>query len=257
MSTVLAFEEVTFGYGPDAPAVLRGLSLGVESGTATAILGPNGAGKSTLLHLALGWLRPQRGQVLLDGKPLRSLPRRSIGRSMALVPQAEGMPFDYSVMDYVLLARAPYLAPLAMPGPADEEIAREAMEEVGIAGLAGRSITTLSGGERQNVLVARALAQQPRLLLMDEPTTHLDLAHKVRLVRLLRDRIARGTTVVLTTHEPDVAAAVATHLVLMTDGRVRRAGPLADVFTAEDLSATYGVPVEIASIDGRRVVLWM
>lgn len=256
MTALLTFDDVTFGYGSGADPVLQRLSLEIESGTATAILGPNGVGKSTLLHLALGWLRARAGRVLLDGRPLGSYPRRRLGQSMALVPQVERTPFEYTVLDYVLLARAPYLAPLAMPGAEDERIAMEAIEEVGLGPLRHRAITTLSGGERQNALVARALAQQPRLLLMDEPTSHLDLAHKVRIVHLVRDRLAAGMTVLLTTHEPDVAAAVATHLVLMRDGRVCGSGPAADVFTAENLSATYGVPVQIARVDGRQAVLW-
>ena len=256
MTAFLAFDEVTFGYGPGGPAVLDGLSLAVEPGTATAILGPNGAGKSTLLHLALGWLRARSGQVLLDGQPVGAWPRRRLGQAMSLVPQAERSPFEFTVLDYVLLARAPYLAPLAMPGPEDARIAREAIDEVGLGHVGHRSITTLSGGERQLTLVARALAQQPRLLLLDEPTAHLDLAHKAGLVRLLRGLVGRGMTLLVTTHEPDVAAALATHLVLMRAGRVDRAGPFAEVFTADALTATYGVPVRIAEVEGQQVVLW-
>jgi iron complex transport system ATP-binding protein len=257
MSELLAFDGITFGYGAKARPVLDGLSLGIEAGSVTAILGPNGAGKSTLLHLGLGWLRPWSGQVLLDGRPIGTYTRRQLGQSLSLVPQVERTPFEYTVMEYVLLSRAPYLAPLAMPGPVDEQVAREAIEEVGLGRLGGRSITTLSGGERQSVLVARALAQQPRLLLMDEPTSHLDLAHKVRLAQLLRDRRARGTTVLLTTHEPDVAAAIASHVILMREGRIRGAGELGEVFTARNLSDTYGVPVRIARVGGRQVVQWM
>jgi iron complex transport system ATP-binding protein len=256
MTDILAFDQVSFGYGARTDAVLESLVLGIGEGTATAILGPNGAGKSTLLHLALGWLRPWSGRVLLDGQPLGSYRRRQLGQSMALVPQVERMPFEYTVRDYVLLARAPYLPALAMPGPDDERLALEAIEEVGLTRLVDRPITTLSGGERQSVLVARALAQQPRLLLMDEPTTHLDLARKVGMIRLLRDRLAQGTTIVLTTHEPEVAASIATHVVLMREGRVRGTGRLDEVFTAASLADTYGVPVEIVEVNGRQVLLW-
>ncbi len=267
MSPLLAFDGVVFGYGPSSRMVLggdgpdssgtpTGLTLGVERGSVTAILGPNGAGKTTLLQVALGWLRPRHGEVVLDGQPLTAFSRRDLGRSMALVPQGERTPFALSVLDYVMLARAPYLAPLAMPGAEDERIVCEAIDEVGLAPLSGRPVTTLSGGERQVAVLARAFAQQPRLLLMDEPTAHLDLAHKSRLVGLLRKRVAAGLTVLLTTHEPDLAAAVATHLILIRDGRVHRAGDLADVFNAADLSATYGVPVRIGEVDGRQAVVW-
>ncbi|MGC8633542.1 MAG: ABC transporter ATP-binding protein [Candidatus Limnocylindrales bacterium] len=256
MSALLAFNDVSFGYGPRGSAVLEHLSLAIEPGTATAILGPNGAGKSTLLQLATGWLRPRGGQVLLDGQPMQGLPRRLLGRSVSLVPQGEHAPFDYSVLEYVLLARAPHLAPLAMPGPEDERTALAAIRDVGLGRLAHRAVTTLSGGERQLALVARALAQEPRLLLLDEPTSQLDLAHKAQLVRLLRELLARGITLLAATHEPDVAAALATHLVLMREGCVYRAGDFAEVFTPELLSATYGVPVRIACVDGRQVVVW-
>ena len=256
MTDLLTFDQVTFGYRAEMPPVLDRLSLTIQAGTVTAVLGPNGVGKSTLLQLAIGWLKARNGTVLLDGRPLAAYPRREIGRSISLVPQTEHAPFDYSILDFVLLSRAPYLAPLAMPGPADDRIARASIDEVGLSHLCDRPITALSGGEHQNALLARALAQQPRLLLMDEPTSHLDLAHKVRLIKLVRNRVAGGTTVVLTTHDPDVAAAIATHVVLMREGQVCRAGPIADVFTAESLTETYGVRVQIVEVDGRRAVVW-
>ncbi len=253
---LLLFDQVTFGYQPDSRAVLRALSLEIKAGTVTAILGPNGAGKTTLLHLALGWLAPQSGQVQLDGQSLGSYSRRELGRWMALVPQSERIPFDYSILEYVLLGRAPYLAPLDMPGAEDCGISEQAIEQVGLGRLDGRAVTTLSGGERQLALVARALAQQPRLLLLDEPTSHLDLANKARLIKLMQELAAQGVTMLLTTHEPDVAAAIATHLVLMRDGQVYQTGSLSQVFTAEHLSATYDVPVSVTQVDGRRIALW-
>jgi len=191
---LLEFERVTFGYQPLGAPALRALSLGIEPGTITAILGPNGAGKTTLLHLALGWLLPQSGQVRLDGRALGSYSRRDLGQWMALVPQSERIPFEYSILEYVLLGRTPYLAPLDMPGAKDCRIGEQVIEQVGLGPLRGRAITTLSGGERQLAVVARALAQQPRLLLLDEPTSHLDLANRVRILKLLRELSARGVT---------------------------------------------------------------
>jgi len=255
-SSLLAFDQISFGYPPNGKTVLRALSLEIEPGTVTAILGPNGAGKTTLLHLALGWLAPQSGQVRLNGQPLRHYSRRELGQWMALVPQSERIPFEYSIAEYVLLGRAPYLAPLDMPGAEDCRISDQVIEQVGLGHLNGRAITTLSGGERQLALVARALAQQPRLLLLDEPTSHLDLANKARLLKLMQELAARGVTLLLTTHEPDVAAAIATHLVLMRDGQVYQTGPLPQVFTAEHLSATYNVPVKVTQVDGQRIALW-
>jgi iron complex transport system ATP-binding protein len=255
-AALLSFDHLSFGYQPDAQTVLRAFSLDVQPGSVTAILGPNGTGKTTLLHLALGWLIPQSGRVLLDDRPLGTYSRRDLGRRVALVPQSERIPFDYSILEYVLLGRAPYLAPLAMPGAEDYRISEQVIVQTGLSALGDRAITTLSGGERQLALVARALAQQPRLLLLDEPTSHLDLANKVRLLKLMRELTARGVTLLLSTHEPEVAAAIATHLVLMRDGQVYRAGPLAEVFTAEHLSTTYGVPVSVTQVEGRQIALW-
>jgi iron complex transport system ATP-binding protein len=256
LTPILDFDQVTFGYRPGGTPVLDDFCLTITSGTATVVLGPNGVGKSTLLHLAHGWLKPRSGCIRLDGVPLPEFPRRALGRTVALVPQSERTPFAYSLLDFVQLARAPHLAPLAMPGPADEQIARDALDTVGLSQLRRRPVTTLSGGEHQLGLVARALAQQPRLLLMDEPTAHLDLAHKARLINLIRDLRADGMTIVASTHEPDVAAAIASHVVLVRQGRVHQAGPRSQVFTAGHLSTVYGVPIQIVDVAGREVVLW-
>ena len=253
---LLTFEKVNFAYRGSGMTVLNELSLKVQHNTVTAILGPNGAGKTTLMHLALGWLKPYSGQVKLNGSPLKAYTRRALGQRIGLVPQNENIFFEYSLLEYVLLGRAPYLKPLEMPGAEDCEVAVQALETVGLGGLMHRSVTALSGGERQLVLVARALVQSPSLLLMDEATSHLDLSNKLRLMDLIQELVEQGITVVLTTHEPDVAASVASHLVLMRAGRVEHAGLLKDEFTAERLSETYSVPVEVSEVSGRLIALW-
>jgi len=253
---ILTFEEVTFRYQPDEHLVLDKLSLQIQPSTITAILGPNGVGKTTLLHLALGWRRPQSGKIRLDGRSFQEFSRNELGKWIGLVPQTEHIAYDYSILEYVLLGRAPYLLPLEMPGEADYRAAAEAIETVGLAKMRSRPVTELSGGERQLILAARALAQQPRLLLLDEPTNHLDLGNKIHLLELLRNLKENGVAVIFTTHDPDVAAVLADQLVLMRDGKVQHAGPLNEQFTSEKLSETYNVPVEVHQVAGRRVVLW-
>jgi iron complex transport system ATP-binding protein len=235
--------------------VLRDLSLELPAGAVTAVLGPNGSGKTTLLRLLLGVLRPQAGTIQLAGRPLGSYSRRERSQFVGLVPQDEHIPFDFTVFEYVLLGRAPYIGPLKMPGEADRQVALEALQQAGLAGMEDRTLPTLSGGERQLASVARALAQQPQLLLLDEPTAHLDLSNQGRLLAIIRWLAAQGRTAVLTTHDPTLAAAVAGFAVLMRGGQVLAAGPVATTLTAPTLSATYGVPVRVLEVDGSRVIL--
>jgi iron complex transport system ATP-binding protein len=251
----LRFEAVAYRYG-EGPEALRELSAEVAPGEVTAILGPNGAGKTTLLHVALGWLKPLRGRVLLDGRPVGAMSRRESGRTLSLVPQSERIPFELSVLDFVLLGRAPYLRPLEPPGAADLEAAEAAIARVGIGALAGREVTGLSGGERQLASIARALAQGPRLMLLDEPTAHLDLANKSRVMGLVRELAASGTTILLTTHEPEAAAVAATRLFLVREGRLLASGPIGELFESSALSATYGLAIEARTVEGRRIALW-
>lgn len=253
---LLNFQEIQFSYPLSKHAVMDELNLEITAGTVTAILGPNGAGKTTLLHLAQGWLKPQHGHILLNQQKLTSYSRRTLGQWMGLVPQSEHIPFEYSLLEFVLLGRAPHLAPLAMPGDDDVEIALEALRQVGMYELQERSILSLSGGERQLVLVARALAQQPKLLLLDEPTSHLDLSNKGRLVILLRQLVSHGVTILLTTHEPEVASALATHLILMKKGEVLQTGKFENVFTSQNLSELYQLPVSVAELLGKKIAVW-
>ncbi len=256
MSTpLLSFRDVNFGYRRGQP-ILHRVSFDLLTGRITAIVGPNGVGKTTLLYLALGWLTAWSGDILLEGQPLNGYGRLERGRRIALVPQSESTPFDYTVFEYVLMGRAPHLPPLGTPSPDDQEIVWQALEKVGLTALAAQPVPQLSSGERQLMLLARAIVQTPRLLLLDEPTAHLDLHNKARLLDLLRQLRADGVTLLMTNHEPDVVLALADDVLLMETGQPPQAGPLGQLFTAEHLSRIYRLPVRLVEIDGRKQVLW-
>lgn len=255
--SILSFQQVRFGYDRKTPPVLDGLDLYLKEGRITAVLGPNGAGKTTLLYLALSWLKPWAGVINLWGKSIESYSRRALGQQIALIPQSEHIPFEYTVLEYVLLSRAPYLPSLGMPSQVDEQIAYDALEKVGVANLFDHSMLGISGGERQLVLAARALAQTPRLLLLDEPTAHLDLSNKYRLVQILKGLQAHGITILMTTHEPGLALAVSDDAILMEKGRVLVSGLTTEVASGENLSRIYRVPVKIIPVEGKNQVLWM
>ena len=253
---LVSVRGLAFSYNGSEGSVFRELSMSIPADSITAILGPNGSGKTTLLHLVLGFLRPNEGLIELDGRRQHHYSRREMGRFMALVPQNEHLTFNLSALEYVLLGRAPYLRPLQAPRTEDVEVALAALDSAGARELKARSIDTLSGGERQLVAVARALAQEPRLLLMDEPTAHLDLGNQGRVLQVVRRLGASGVSVAFTTHNPNLAARLATHVVLMSEGRVLTAGATGSVLTEENLSRTYGVPVDVLRL-GDRQVIWL
>ncbi len=236
--------------------VLHGVDFHARPGTVTAILGPNGVGKTTLLNVALGWITPWSGTVSVDGRDLRTLAGAERGQLLSLVPQTDHVAFEYSILEYVLLGRAPYLGPLQSPTAKDREIAREALEQAGIAGMACRGVLETSAGERQLVLLARALAQEPRTLLLDEPSAHLDLANKRRLVGLLQAQKELGRAIVLTAHEPEFAAALATTVVLLSEGTVLASGAPQHVLTEALLSRLYGIPVSVHRSGDRALFAW-
>jgi iron complex transport system ATP-binding protein len=251
---ILQAKAINFTYASATQAALKEISFDIYPSSVTAILGPNGAGKTTLLHLLLGLNRPATGTILLNDISIDQYSRHELSQQIGLVPQSEYVPFAYSVMEFVVLGRAPYLGPLELPGEADIDIARGAMQEVGISHLEDRAIPELSGGELQLVLLARALCQQPRILLLDEPTSHLDLANRNITLKILDRLRTNGTTIIFSTHDPEAAALIADHLVLMRAGEVLNSGSLEQVFTSEMLSRVYGTPVEVVSVNGMRVV---
>lgn len=234
-----------FGYQPERP-VLEGLDLRIERGEVVGLVGPNGAGKTTLLRLLAGIARPWRGEVLLFGAELQGLRPRERARRLALVPQESEPVFEFTALETVLMGRAPHLGLLGLEGPEDRRIARRALEEADVLELADRPLGQLSGGERQRVIVARALAQEPELLLLDEPTAHVDLGHKLAVDELLERRNREGgLTVVTVSHDLSHAARSCRRLLLVHRGGIMADGSPREVLTAENLRGAYGVEASI------------
>jgi iron complex transport system ATP-binding protein len=251
----LDFSEVFFTYGGGAPRIQK-VSFTIPEGSITAILGPNGAGKTTLLHLALGWLRPDRGRICLFGMDLKNYSPRERGKTQSLLPQKEPTGFEFTVLEYVLLGRAPHLRPLAAPREQDIRIATNALSRTSMLSLEHQSISKLSGGETQLLLLARSLTQEPKLLLLDEPMNHLDMKHRKDILEFLRHWRADGKTALLTTHNPETASLLADHLILIFPGGKTVCGSFSELFTEENLSALYGLPIRTASREGRTFILY-
>ena len=222
------------GFRVEAKALLERVQLHADRGQLVGLIGPNGAGKSTLLRAIAGVLRPQEGAVW-------SIPARDVAARMALVPQIAPYTHGFTARELVLMGRYPHLGRFQIEGAADEAIAREAMELTETEEFAERTLDTLSGGERQRVFVSRALAQQPRVLLLDEPTANLDVLHKLRVLDLVRRLVDEGLTAVAAIHDLGMAARYCDRLVLLSEGRVLAEGPPEDVLAPDIIEAAFGV----------------
>lgn len=255
---VLAVDAVSVAFPDAARPALAAVSLALRAGRFVGLLGPNGCGKTTLLRVASGLLAPRAGSVILGGRPLGSYRRDEIARRVAVVPQGAVVPEAFSGWDVVLAGRTPHLRPLRGPSPADEAIARDALAAVDAAHLAERRAGEISGGERQRLLLARAIAQQPSVLLLDEPTTHLDLPHQLAVLDLaLRFARESNLAVLAVFHDLNLAAAYCDEIALMADGRIVAHGSPYEVITPAWIAAVYGVAVAVAPhpASGRPVVL--
>ncbi|GAA4830400.1 ABC transporter ATP-binding protein [Saccharopolyspora rosea] len=251
--SALEVHELSAGYR--STPVVSGVSTTVDTGGWLGIIGPNGAGKSTLLKAVAGLVR-HSGRVLVDGRPLTGLRRRDRARLVGYAPQIPQLPVGLTVTDYVLLGRTPHLGLLGREGPADLAVVGSLLDRLDLARLADRPLATLSGGERQRAVLARALAQRAGVLLLDEPTTGLDVGHAQALLDLI-DELRRelGTTVVTTLHDLTLAAQYAERLLLLDAGRVAAEGAPADVLTAESLSTRYTARVTVLRTpDGHPVI---
>jgi len=232
--------------GSESVCALREVSVAVPRGSLTGLIGPNGCGKTTLLKLLAGVLTPERGTVALDGRSLSSLSHKQIARRIAVVPQETHPAFDYTVLELTLMGRHPHLGPFELEGPSDLALARQALDATGTAHLADRSYMTLSGGEKQRVVIASALTQSPEVLLLDEPTASLDLGYQLDVAALLhRLNRERSVTMVMATHDLNLAASLCDSLVLMRGGRVLASGSTADVLTSTMVRQLYDVEADV------------
>jgi iron complex transport system ATP-binding protein len=247
MDVMLAVEQLAFGYR--GKPVGSAVSFGVAAGETVGLLGPNGCGKTTLFRTVLGLLPRQGGSVRLDGHDLATLPRREVAQRIGYVPQAQAGYFPFTVREMVLMGRTAHLGPFAAPGRRDQEAAAAAIERVGLAGLADAVYTRTSGGERQLALIARALAQDAPVIVMDEPTANLDFGNQVRVIEHIRALAQSGIGVLLSTHDPDQAFLCAHRVAMLHAGRLTRLGTPEDAINADSLREIYGVEVKLARIE--------
>ncbi len=243
---MLTVENLHFTYKDER--ILNGFDLQVRDGELVGIVGPNGAGKTTLLRLISGVLKPSRGVIRINGDDLAALKPTSRAKLVSVVPQNPQLPLSFKVLDLVLMGRNPHLGLLQWEGRRDMEISRWAMEMTDVWYLADRRISTLSGGERQRALVAMALVQEAPLLLLDEPTSSLDLAHQTEIMDLVRDvQQKRGGAVVVAMHDLTLAAQYCDRLAMLAEGRRYSDGPPGEVLTTENISRVYGASVVVLS----------
>lgn len=244
-------ENLCFSYG--SREVLHGLDFEIPDGCLVNVLGPNGVGKSTLFRCILGLNQNYSGHVLVNGKDVKKLSIRERAREVSYIPQSHAPVYDYEVLDVVLMATGSDLKMLSNPGCAQRRRAYEALERIGIERFAHRRYTQISGGEQQLVLIARALAQNAKTIVMDEPTSALDYGNTVRVLSCVRQLAREGLSIVQSTHNPDHAFLYSDKTLVLRDGRVDAYGDPRDVITSELISGLYDVEVEVSSLYGDRV----
>jgi iron complex transport system ATP-binding protein len=245
---MLEVRELAFGF--PGRTVGRDVSFTLATGDVMCVLGPNGGGKTTLFRTALGLLAPHGGSITLEGLPLSSLTRAEIARRAGYVPQGHSAYFAFTVREFVLMGRTAHLGAFASPAKKDIQVAERALESLGIAQLADKPVTEISGGERQLALVARALAQEPRLLVLDEPTANLDFGNQVRVLQKMTALARSGIAILFSSHDPDHAFLCATRALLLAEGRVLEAGAPREVIRADTLERMYRVSVRVVPLPG-------
>jgi iron complex transport system ATP-binding protein len=244
----LDINSLCCGYGKKE--VIRDISFSIGSGESICLLGPNGVGKTTFFKTLLGLLPPLKGNITVDGADIKTLSRKEYARKIAYVPQIQSLPFPYSVEDVVLMGRNAHLSPFKMPNAKDKEKACQSLEELGITYLAKKVFTRLSGGEKQMVLIARALTQETELLFMDEPTSSLDYGNQIRILDQINKLRERGISVVMTTHAPDHVFQCGSKVIVFKEGEFSRIGEPERIVTEELLESVYRIRVKLHQAQG-------
>ena len=247
MELMLEVKSLDFSYG-NVP-VFENVSFSLKKGEVMCILGPNGAGKSTLIKCIAGILKPAAGSIRIQGKDTTSLGVRRVARLIGYVPQQNEVVFPFSVLDFVIMGRAPHLSMFASPGAEDMEIAKDSLAVVGLSDLAERPVSSLSGGQSQMVLIARALVQKPSLLLLDEPTSHLDFGNQILVLETVQRLASMGISIVMNTHMPDHAFLVGSRAAALTGGKLVALGEVETVVTSKMMSSVYSVNVAVREIE--------
>ena len=247
----IQIEQLSFSYGERQ--VLKDISFGAEYGQFLSVLGPNGVGKSTLFRCMLGLLTPSAGETRIDGVPISSFSAAELARRIAYIPQSHNPVFNFSVFDMVLMGTTAQTGKFGSPGPRQREAAESALKKLGIAHLKDRGYGSISGGERQLTLIARAIAQQANILVMDEPSANLDFGNRVRVMQTMRNLTGEGYCVIQSTHDPDQAYLWSDRILALHDGRVLAFGSPREAMTSSLISTLYGVEVEVCSMEADAV----
>jgi iron complex transport system ATP-binding protein len=245
---MLDVKDLAFGF--PGRTIGRDIGFSLGAGEVMCVLGPNGGGKTTLFRTLLGLLGKHAGTITLGGDPLENLSRAEIARRIGYVPQGHSAYFAFTVLEFVLMGRTAHLGAFASPGARDLEVAKRALESLGIVELAERPVTEISGGERQLALVARALAQEPQLLVLDEPTASLDFGNQVRVLERIKQLSGRGISILFSSHDPDHAFLCASRALLLAEGHALEIGAPQTVIRPDTLARLYGVSVQVLPLPG-------
>ena len=254
---IVEAKNINFSYQKNGRQILNDVSLSLEEGEVMSILGPNGAGKSTLLNLIATLLKPDSGEILLCGKDTKKMKPKEVASILSYVPQTHTPAFSYSVFNFVLMGRAPKVGMFEKPKAEDFKLVEEVLEEVGIASLADKPYTEISGGERQQATIARALVQEPKAILFDEPTAHLDFGNQIKTLRTIKHLQEKGYAVIMTTHNPDHAIMLGGTTAILDKKGILTVGPSEEIITEETLKDVYDTKLKLSYFDeaGRLVCI--